>query len=354
MNKSPGVIYLILVWVLNCSCVDKEPAEDEPYNSSFDTTQKTNSLKFTSGVRAILRDSKGSYWFGSHKEGVSVFDGETFRYYTIDDGLPENQIRSIQEDASGVIWIATASGICSYDGGKLTNHTGMTKVATHFKWEKAEDDLWFTAGNQNGVYRYDGDELTYLAFPQHVVVDPKKVYHVTGITEGKKNMLWVGTYAGVIGYNGREFSTINDETLKKTSETGSLHIRSIFEDSKGRLWIGNNGIGVLLKVGDRVINFSEKMNLINPESSGKGHKSPAGTLEHVFVIQEDGSGNIWFGDRDTGIWRYDGDAMTNYTVDTKLSSQMAWCINNDDDNLLFGMADGGVYKFNGKSFDKIF
>jgi hypothetical protein len=25
-----------------------------------------------------------------------------------------------------------------------------------------------------------------------------------------------------------------------------------------------------------------------------------------FAIEEDSEGNIWFGDRDTGAWRYDG------------------------------------------------
>jgi hypothetical protein len=48
--------------------------------------------------------------------------------------------------------------------------------------------------------------------------------------------------------------------------------------------------------------------------------------------------------------------MTNYnTIDKNLKSQMIWTIYKDNsNNLLFGMAEGGVYKFNGKSFDKIF
>ena len=47
--------------------------------------------------------------------------------------------------------------------------------------------------------------------------------------------------------------------------------------------------------------------------------------------------------------------MTNYTIDTKLSTQMIWNIYVDyDKNLLFSMADGGVCQFNGKSFYKMF
>ncbi len=44
--------------------------------------------------------------------------------------------------------------------------------------------------------------------------------------------------------------------------------------------------------------------------------------------------------------------MTNYIIDDKLATPMIWSIYNN--NLLFGMADGGIYKFNGKSFDKMF
>lgn len=134
-----------------------------------------------------------------------------------------------------------------------------------------------------------------------------------------------------------------------------LHIRSVLADSKGRIWIGNNGIGVLLKDGETTINFSEKHNLIHPTSTRRGDKSQPGTMEHVFAIEEDVEGNIWFGDRDNGAWKYDGTTMTNYTNDKNLKSQMIWTIYKDNNyNLLFGMAEGGVYKFNGKSFEKQF
>lgn len=86
-----------------------------------------------------------------------------------------------------------------------------------------------------------------------------------------------------------------------------------------------------------------------------GDKSPSNTLEHVFEIQEDSEGNIWFGDRDTGAWKFNGKKIVNYTVDEKLNSQMIWEIYEDQNkNLLFGMAAGGVYKFNGKTFEKYF
>ncbi|MCX2741837.1 two-component regulator propeller domain-containing protein [Pontibacter anaerobius] len=66
-------------------------------------------------------------------------------------------------------------------------------------------------------------------------------------------------------------------------------------------------------------------------------------MQSVFAIEEDSEGNIWFGDRDSGAWKYDGKTLTNYKVDIKLKSQMIWSIYEDQSkNLLLGMADGGV------------
>jgi len=238
---------------------------------------------------------------------------------------------------------------------KLTNHTSEVNGASHAEWNKIDNDLWFNAGNSTGVYRFDGQRVSYLAFPTPPIIDPNNLYFTTCITKGKNNMIWIGTYAGVFGYDGSEFTIINDETLRLNKDSNQLHIRSIFEDSKGRLWIGNNGIGVLLKERGATINFSEKHKLIHPTSTRGGDRSPPGTLEHVFAIAEDSDGNIWFGDRDTGAWKYDGESMTNYSIDTDLKSQMIWNIYEDKNkNLLFSMAEGGVYQFNGESFDKRF
>lgn len=93
------------------------------------------------------------------------------------------------------------------------------------------------------------------------MINPDNVYFVTGMAEGKNGTLGMATYVGVYGYDGQEFTIINDETLELKEETGEVHIRCILEDSKGKLWIGNNGIGILLKEKDVITNFSEQKNL---------------------------------------------------------------------------------------------
>ena len=368
MGKTMKMIYLLLILTLNFSCIEKKSTEKEIKQSELPATSKNDTLKFTSGIRAIFQDSKGNYWFGSNQEGVAVYNGKSFKYFTINEGLNDNQIHSIQEDEEGVIWIDTQTGISSFNGTRISNHpkANTENIQNLFpiqsngsktsEWMKSDRDIWFEAGNKAGVCRYDGQQLHYLDLPIQKVPNPHdNLFAVTDISKGKNNMIWFGTYAGVFGYNGTNFTIINDETVGFDRKIETLHIRSIYEDSKGRLWIGNNGIGVLLKVGDSIINFSEVNNLIHPNSSRKGDKSPKGTLEHVFTIEEDIEGNIWFGDRDAGIWKYDGKNLENYTIKDGLSNDFALSIYEDKNSeLWFGMTDGNLYKFNGKTFEKQF
>ncbi|MFD2918210.1 two-component regulator propeller domain-containing protein [Terrimonas rubra] len=358
MNKNLKLIYFLLILIINFSCIENRSAEKETGMPGLAATLSADTLKFTSGIRAILQDSKGNYWFGSQNEGAGFYNGKTFKYFTTKEGLADNQIRSIQEDREGVIWFDTQNGVSSYDGKTIKNHTVNENAEN--EWKKTDFDLWFSAGTKQGVNKYDGQKLNYLAFPDPVTVPGGNTYAVTSFSKGKHNMQWIGTYAGVFGYNGSNMTILNNKTLGINNEQDGLHIRSTLEDSKGRLWIGNNGIGVLLKNGDAIIHFSKELgksipiNELEANTQSRGFNKNKG-LQAVFAIEEDSDGNIWFGDRDSGAWKYDGKTMTNYTISHKLSQPMIWTIYKDNNNnLLFGMAGGGVYQFNGNSFDRQF
>lgn len=353
MTKKIKLIYLLTLLTLNFSCVEKKSTEKETNRPELVVNQKTDTLKFTSGIRAIFQDSKGNFWFGNHNEGVSFYNGKSFDYFTTNEGLSDNQIRSIQEDKSGKIWIGTSKGASVYDNGTLTNYPTNTSEPK-YEWNETNGDLWFYAGEEDGISRFDGQHMNYLIFPKSKNEKPDNAYGVTGISKDKDGKVWMATYVALFSYDGK-MVTVFDRKKLNLKDNELLHIRSVLADSKGRIWIGNNGIGVLLMEANAVINFSEKHHLIHPTSKRRGDKSQQGTLEHVFAIEEDAEGCIWFGDRDKGAWKYDGKKLTNYQIDPKLNTQMIWSIYKDQNkNLLFGMAEGCVYKFNGKTFNKQF
>ena len=195
-------------------------------------------LRFEHGVRSILEDSKGNFWFGTWKEGVARFDGEKLTYFTVEDGLDRNQVRNVFEDRNGTIWFETGDSICSYDGKKITIHTDRDYNSKD-DWKLGEGDLWFKEDDgrvknelegQPGVYRYDGEELTFLTFPLPKVRGKDWEYKCTGIARGKDGRLWFATYGSVIGYDGRSFTFMNNQSggFDGAAET-DLHVRSIFD-----------------------------------------------------------------------------------------------------------------------------
>lgn len=336
-------------------------------------TSEVDRLRFTVGVRTIFQDSRGVYWFGSHGEGLCRYDRKVFEYFTTSkDGLADDHILSIQEDSKGAIWVDTQHGVSRYAGNAFVSFPETQRTPYAFKstlalpetlqeqWRKSDADLWFSAGTREGVFRYDGQQIRYLPFPNPRTSGTGNTHAVTGFSPGKSNVLWISTYAGVFGYNGDNLTIINDETLGYSDRDDRIHVRCVLEDSQGRLWIGNNGIGVLLKEGESVVNFSRKHGKLLPckefEANTLAKRFSANTgLQSVFAVAEDCRGNVWFGDRDTGAWRYDGEALVNFTIDEKLGSQMIWDIYEDHGkNLLFAMAQGGVYQFNGSTFVRRF
>jgi len=346
------IAFLIFTFI---SCINQSASNNKiPASSKIisNESQKDSvpQIKFTSMIRSIFEDSKGNFWFGSDQEGVCRYDGELFTYFTNKDGLSDNQIRTIQEDQHGNIWFATGHGISKFDGKKMTTQPPQNywtpDIIPEIKWKKKATDLWFNGELEGGIYRYDGQDLSILKFP---TLSPDHESFsitgtVTGICQGKNNMLWMANYGGVIGYDGQSFTYINKRGI-------DYHVRSIFEDSKGNLWIGNNGIGVLHYDGNTTINFSEKHGL----SDKNGQISSENSLNHVFTIAEDRYGNIWFGDRDSGAWRYDGKTIINYTLKDELTSLFVRVIYKDKKgDLWFGMEGGGICKFNGMSFDKMY
>ena len=82
--------------------------------------------KYTDGVHmpeseritCVLEADNGDLWIGSNGAGiyraVNNNDDYTFSSYTVSDGLISNNVRGIQEDWYGNIWITTVNGLSRY------------------------------------------------------------------------------------------------------------------------------------------------------------------------------------------------------------------------------------------------
>lgn len=330
--------------------------KNKPIKSKIHATR----LKYTTGVCSILEDSKGNIWFGSYSEGVCLLQNGKFIYFTAENGLSDNQVRNIYEDKNGIIWFECGSGLSTYNGQQMIIRKERNFSAKN-KWRLNNDDLWFKSdpiqgysnrqgdseGN-SGILQYNGNELFFRRFP--VAKDSGDVFDhsvSTPFVKGKNGTFWIGTFKSVIGFNGSNFKIINDRYLQQNGVSGSLHVRDIMEDSNGNLWIANNGSGILKYDGKAISNFTMQYKLKKENTKGN-------SLERVFSVGEDVSGNIWFGTVGSGVWRYDGNAVKNFTEEDGLESNHIWTIYKSKQGELWfgGLSPSGVYRFNGKSFER--
>lgn len=337
------LVFFILITI---SCTNKN-------QSKADKTDLIK-LKYTSGIRSILEDSKGNIWFGSHNEGVALLHNGKLQYFTTQNGLSDNQVRNIYEDQNGIIWFECGRGLSTFNGKEM-NVYKKRNYNLENKWKLGESDLYFKADQSEGynkleklpgVYQFDGQELSYRFFP--VIPKPEdgfKYYISTPFVKTKNGTIWFGAYGAVIGFNGSTFKILDNEYLGLNSKTGFLHVRNIMTDKDDNLWIANNGMGVLKYEGNRIINFTAEHKLKKEYTKGN-------SLEKVFSIGEDKQGNIWFGTVGSGVWKYDGKSVKNF----KVESNHIWTIYKSKKGELWfgGASPSGVYSFNGESFERIY
>lgn len=325
-------------------------------------------LRFTDNTRSILQDSRGHYWFGSWNEGVAKYDGEHLTYFTTEDGLPDNQVRRILEAADGRVWFETGRGLSYADGREIFPIIDRDYLARD-DWRLIPGALWFKGDEQTGynesegvagVYRLDDGIPTFLTLPLPIDHELHGQHSVTHIATGPTGHLWISTYSAIVGFDGESFTVLDDHTLGLTEASGFLHARCVFEDSRGRVWIGNNGIGVLLCEDGEVTMFTQDMGVgrRDPRSGGSMTPRPgdapegAPTMHRVFSIGEDSAGNIWFGTIANGAWRYDGESLRNFTAADGLDTADILAISTDRRGNLW-VTGHGVYQFNGESFERM-
>ena len=116
---------------------------------------------------------------------------------------------------------------------------------------------------------------------------------------------------------------------------GSNNVRSIYQDRDGFLWFGTRNGGVSRYDGEEFVNFTT--------DDGLAHNT-------VLSIYQDREGFLWFG-TDNGISQYDGKKFINFTTDDGLAANDVWAIHQDrDGHLWFGTLKNGVSRYDGEEF----
>ena len=299
-------------------------------------------------IMCIHQAADSALWFGSDGQGIYRSDGKSLVRFTTDHGLTGNNIRSIQEDRSGNIFVFADPGVvCRFDG------RGFERVPvlepSKCEWKIGPDDLWFPAGQDTGaVFRWDGAHLHRLTFPAtaagdaHFVAMPRSKfpnakyspYDVYTIFKDSKGRMWFGTaLLGACRFDGKSFVWVGH------NENGSFGVRAIVEDTDGKFWLSNT---------------------VNRYAEATGHRREKGVAAEddpysAFVSTvRDKEGALWVAVLGGIVFRYDGTTWTGFSV--KADGEHIWLTQiyrDREDRLWVGTQGRGVYRFDGSAFVRV-
>ena len=169
--------------------------------------------------------------------------------------------------------------------------------------------------------------FTHTAFAEELPYVRTVFNERSGLPTGEANdvlqtadgYVWVGSYGGLIRYDGTEFRNFSSEGILPSSS-----VRMMFEDSAGRLWIGTNDAGVFVY---------ENGEISQPEGQ------PKDNFLCVRGFAEDSNGTI-YACSNSGIAEIREGVMTVYDVE-ELSGQTVYSVATDKFGRIWGAESSG-------------
>ena len=260
----------------------------------------------------------------------SVANGQRLNVvnYSQSNGLPGNQINDVIQDRHGLIWIATMSGVVTFDGKSFSNPDNCSELTNNpvkSIYQDSKGNLWF-GSIRKGLFKYTGTKLTVYNTENGLSNDIINVVSGDG-----KNGVWVGTNDGLSHFDGQKFTnyTVQDGLPSNI-------IFDVLTDPNGKVWVATaNGVSVYIN--NKFINYS---------SGVAGFNSNI-----VYCIEQLGKDEFAFGTYD-GLSILKDNRFTNYSsVNGLPNDRVESLLKDDNGNLWIGTYGGGIAKKNGDSFE---
>ena len=206
-------------------------------------------------------------------------------------------------------------------------------------YQDKKNNYWFGSW-ETGLYQYDGK--TILHFTTKSCLPNNRIDE---IKEDHLGNIYFTTNDGIIKYDGIRLTVLNES-----------NVENYWNLTPTDLWFkdGWNSGNVFRFDGD----FLHKLKLPKTKlgedyiSKNPTHSNPY----TVYSIYKDSKGNIWFGTVSSGVWRYDGNSVKNFTKEDGLESNHIWTIHTSKQGeLWFGsISPSGVYRFKDNNFEKVY
>lgn len=139
---------------------------------------------------SMQRGRRGGIWFGT-TGGLVHLEGGRYRIYTTADGLPDDGVHSVYEDAEGTLWLATLGGLARLRDGVFQSFA-RERLLGEVVFQVLEDDsghLWMNG--RRGILRVGKADLEELARGTRAGVDVRVYDTADGLKSAEHELAYI-------------------------------------------------------------------------------------------------------------------------------------------------------------------
>ena len=198
-----------------------EKTKDKPKFVNFPHVPEKNKGIFGKRIQKIFEDSQGNVWIATDK-GLTKYSNDgtytVFGHENEINKLPQSDVISIQEDKNGNIWAGVqGAGLCkivpkSSDLYEIKNYTvfdGLPNNSVAGILEDAQGDLWLST--YSGLSRLDPETEKFTNFWESDGL--RSVTFNTGVyAKDTSGILYFGSNDGLLYFNPESIRPIKTET----------------------------------------------------------------------------------------------------------------------------------------------
>ena len=273
-------------------------------------------------IPAMEQDARGNLWIAGAKS-LMHFDGRNWRRIKTETQKPKAGITALEVDGQG-IWIATyGEGLWRFEADSLRPvdlgiwiPDGIVQALCR----DAEGRIWL--GTQtDGLLRYRPEDGNIQHFGER---DGLSNNHIRSLYSDPWGNLWIGS-------SGAGFSRFSGESFQHFNQRSGLPGRNVYalaEDTAGRIWLSTSAGGVACLDGMRVIDYS------------RAEGFPVSKSKKLFF---DRLGRMWIGTEGDGLYVISGGGTMRFGLDNGLRGNWIRDIVQDEaGNFWVAKAGGGI------------